>query len=266
MILGRCPISQGGSSASQENASENLLENDALFDQIVGDAHFESDKPAAARTHFWLLADPDLLNNHGLALSENARAASELARKVSADRPIMLDLTRLDHTVADDWQREQHKRTWEDFARMFEWPFTMIWVAFICLGALVLWRAVVRFGPVARAIEDQPRASKEISIDAKARLLRLAGQDGPLLAEHVKARVTHLAAEILGPHRQSDRSPMELLYRLIQRRDPSLADELAEAANIPEGLGPDDIIHRLDRFETCYDKVIHDFGRTPGTG
>ena len=164
-----------------------------------------------------------------------------------------------------DWFRDNHERTWEDFARMFRWPFTMIWIAFGCLAALVLWRAIVRYGPVVQAYADEPLASKEVSIDAKARLLRLAGQDGPLLADHVKARLVHLAAEILGPHRQANRTPAELLEGLIARRDPNLAHELMTAADIPEGLPPDDIIHRLDRFETCYDKVIYEFGRTPGT-
>ena len=220
----------------------------------------------SASTYFWLLADPDLANNHGLALAENAPVFSAVLKSAEITGPILLDLTKIDHTVGDDWLEDRHERTWEDFARMFEWPFTMIWVAFICVGALVLWRAVTRFGPVARTGEEQPLASKEISIDAKARLLRLAGQDAPLLAEHVQARIAQLAAEILGPHRRTDQTPLEMLYRLIRRRDPRLADELAEAAHIPEGIAPDDIIHRLDRFETCYDKVIHGFGRTPGAG
>ncbi|MFK7944467.1 MAG: hypothetical protein AB8B85_16350 [Paracoccaceae bacterium] len=216
-----------------------------------------------AQTHLWLLADPDLMNNHGLSLAANPQVTSAIMAEFDTSLPVLLDLTKIDHTAGDDWFQEPHERTWEDFARMFRWPFTMIWIAFACLGALVLWRAVARYGPVARAMEDSPRASKEISIDAKARLLRLAGQDGPLLADHVKGRLAHLASEILGPHRHTDEAPLELLRRLISRRDPGLAHELAMASDIPGALSPDDIIHRLDQFETCYDKVIHEFGRTP---
>ncbi|MEM1297796.1 MAG: hypothetical protein AAGH68_00860 [Pseudomonadota bacterium] len=224
----------------------------------------DSDTSESAQRHMWVLADPDVMNNHGLRLAENAKVASAVAELFETDLPVLVDMTKVDHTAGDDWLQDRHERTWEDFARLFKWPFAMIWIAFGCLGALVLWRAVMRYGPVVQAYADEPRASKEVSIDAKARLLRLAGQDGPLLAEHVTARLAHLVAEILGPHRASDRTPLQLLERVIQRRDPVLARDLVEAAYIPPDLAPDAIIHHLDQFETCYDKVIHEFGRTPG--
>ena len=43
------------------------------------------------------------------------------------------------------------------------------WLGFALLSALVLWRAVTRYGPLARIYDDEPRASKTVSIAAKAR-------------------------------------------------------------------------------------------------
>ena len=221
------------------------------------------------QTTFLLLSDPDLLSNHGLNWDGNAEIATQIVRRYQLDYPVILDLTNDIVTVRDDWNSRHHERTWEDFNRMFAWPFTMIWIAFAFLGALVLWRAMTRYGPLVRVYEDEPMASKEVSIDAKARLLRLSNHDAPLLESHIKARLQHLAAEILGPHRPMDRDPLNVLTALIARRNPDLAEELTAASSLPAtntAQTPTDIIRRLDRFENCYDKVTHEFGRTSDAG
>ncbi|MEM7742747.1 MAG: hypothetical protein AAF409_03465 [Pseudomonadota bacterium] len=229
MILGRCPI---GETRERDN------------DQ------------------FWLLSDPDLLNNHGLNWESNADVALAVIRELAGEEPVLLDYTRSVFSSDRDWEAERRERTWEEFTRMFAWPFTMIWIAFGFLGALVLWRAVTRYGPLARMYEDEPRASKEVSIEAKARLLRLADHDTALLADHIRERLHHLTAELLGPHRQLNEEPLGVLTRLIARRNGPLARELEEAADLPAGqLAQGEILRRLDRFETCYDKVTNEFGR-----
>lgn len=231
MILGRCPISS--------------------FDQRDED-----------QSHFWLLVDPDLASNHGIQWSENADILARVIREIAGEKPVVLDLSTRVFTVNRDWQAEQRERTWDDFARMFAWPFTMIWIAFGLLGALVLWRAVTRYGPLDRIYEDQPHAAKEVSIDAKARLLRLADHDTALLGDHIRSRLQSLVSDLMGPHRPPDQDPLATLTKLVNRKNPALAQELASAAEIPEArLGQAEILRRLDRFESCYDKVSHEFGR-----
>lgn len=216
---------------------------------------------------FLLLADPDLLNNHGLKWAENGAVALEIAERFDLDQPVIVDLTPFTVTVDNDWRARRHERTWDDFSRMFAWPFTMIWLAFFFVGGLVLWRAIKRYGPLRRIYEDEPRASKEVSIDAKARLLRMSNHDAPLLAGHIQARLAHLAAELLGPHRPADRDSLDILKGLVGRKSPALAQELADASVPPGGdLPPAEILQRLDRFESCYDKVMHEFGRPTGAG
>lgn len=222
--------------------------------------------PEDAPREFWVLADPDLMNNHGLGLGANADiAAAFLAGFAAEERPIVLDLTTRVVTLTQAWGQGTHERTWDDVLRMFRWPFTMIWIAFGLLGLLVLWRSIVRAGPLARIFEDNPTASKEVAIDAKARLLRLANHDTALLASHIRARLGYLAAELLGPHARTDRAPLDNLTRLIAPRDPALARELAAASELPDlqGQTATEILARLARFETCYDKVMHEFGRAP---
>lgn len=214
---------------------------------------------------FWVLADPDLMDNHGLTLAGNAAVALDFVRGVAGAQPVVLDLTDDIYAVDEDWLA--HQRSWADIARIFGPPFTPVWIAFGAIAALVLWRALVRYGPLAR-IEEGPRASNEVSIDARARLLRLAGQDAALMRAHFQARMQALAADLLGPHRPSGREPLAVLAEIAGRRAPGLAEELAEAARLPDGAraDPRELLRRLDRFETCLQRIRDEPRRAAGAG
>jgi hypothetical protein len=236
MLLGRCPIGPGEAGG------------------------------AAGGAHFWLLADPDLINTHGLTRAGNAEAALAIVRQLGPGGPVVLDLSTEVLTVAPAGT-EGAAADADDGARIFAWPFAMVWMGFAAIAALVLWRALTRYGPVARLYEDAPRASKEVSIDAKARLLRLARHDRALLAAHIRHRLQQVAAEVAGPHLPAGADPLAVLTRIAGRRAPALADELAEAARLPDyGRDwPDVLLRRLDRFECALAKVRNEFGRAAGT-
>jgi len=213
---------------------------------------------------FWILADPDLIANHGLAWGENGAAFLAFVESLSLEKPVVLDLTTADWVVDPRWQRQRQERSWDDLARIFRWPFAMIWLAFAALGLLVLWRAAVRNGPVAREPDDEPMAAKITSIDAKARLLRLADHDVALLKAHIGARLGQLASEILGPHRPQGVAPMAALRPVVRRADPALAEELDRVSQPPsEGA---DLLGHLDAFENCIDRIRDEFGRTANPG
>lgn len=215
--------------------------------------------------HFWLLSDPDLMNNHGLAFGGNAALALEVVAAAAGGGPVVLDLT--DHVATITAEDEAgHERSWQDIARLFGWPFGAVWIAFGALAALVLWRALVRYGPVEGGDDDGPhRASREVSIDAKARLLRLADHDTELLRMHVAARLHGLAAELFGPHRPAGAEPLALVSALLARRAPGLARELGEVCRLPQGR-PDAqaLLARLDRFEDCIVRIRDELGRASG--
>lgn len=212
---------------------------------------------------FWLLADPDLMNNHGLSLAQNAAATLGFVEGLNLEKPIIVDLTDRYLTTDGNYGQDQHERTWEDFARLFRWPFSVIWIGFLFVGGLVFWRAFTRYGPLARFYEDEPRASKATSIAAKARLLRMSNHDAALLKTHFQARLNTLAAELLGPHRPADQNPLDIVSRLVSRKSPDLARELALSVDLSGSAGATqgNLIGNLDRFEKCYDRINHEFGR-----
>lgn len=215
---------------------------------------------------FWVLSDPDLLNSHGLRLGDNAAIARELLGRLAAGRPVVVDYSTLPWSLEDRPAGPvRDERRWSDLGRFVEPPFAWLWAGLAALAALLLWRAALRFGPPLRPYDDGPRAAREVSIAAKARLLRLTGRDDALLRAHVAGRLQALAAELLGAHRPDTGSPLEQVGRAVGRRDPELSRRLREAAaeaeNLPERAAVAEAVRRLDHFETTIERVLHGFGR-----
>jgi hypothetical protein len=232
---------------------------------IIGtaDSMLLGDCRGRGRAKFWLLTDPDLVSNHGLAHAGNGQLALAMVREFGGPASVIVDASTRRWVVDRDPFNASYERRWDDFTRMFTWPFTMIWIGFVAMGALVLWRAIVRYGPLTRFYADEPQAAKTVSIWAKARLLRLANHDEALLKSHIRARLQTLAADLLGPQMKAA-APLAALLPMIERSDPRLAREFAEVARTEGAI--DDVMARLDRFEDCHDRIRDEFGRTTGAG
>lgn len=219
------------------------------------------------RTEFLAVSDPDFLNNHGLSLGDNAVLARDFVRNEAGRRPVVIDLS-ADPITVPPAAPVRHK-SWADLARFFAWPFTMIWLGFLALLIVAVWRGGVRFGPPARIFDDRIGASKDVSIRAKANLLRLAGKDAEVLRAHVANRIRLAAGDLLGPA-AGQRDPAKAVLQLLRRRDAAGAAAFSDAFDAarfaPGAASPADLLSRLERFETQLEKVMHEFGRTAQPG
>jgi hypothetical protein len=218
-------------------------------------------------THtFWILSDPDLLNNHGLSQGGNAEAALNwLPDLASGDGDIVLDLT------TSSWVRrfggaDAAQRSWSDLARFFAYPFSVIWWSLGILGALTFWRAWRRYGAAdARSEEEKgPQASRLVSIDTKARLLRLTGRDDALVRTHIDSRLEVLADDLLGPQRSRGSEGVDRLIAAIARRSPDLAAEYEpfREGGMNAGNSPDMLMRVVAQFDDLIERTHHEFGRT----
>lgn len=216
----------------------------------------------AAKVSFWLLSDPDLLNSHGLRLGDNATIAALLLPEIAGDGQIVIDYTT---RVWPDDPVKDREREWSDLLRFFDYPFGILWAGFGAFAALILWRAWIRYGATVRLFDDGPGAARVVSIMATARLLRLSGHDGSLLATYVTQRMQYAASEILGAHRPIAADPLQQVADWVERRDRARARALSQAAREARTIDPDaptiEVVRRLETFETLLEQVLYDFGR-----
>ncbi|MFV2053537.1 hypothetical protein [Aliiroseovarius sp. YM-037] len=212
----------------------------------------------------FLLSDPDLMNNHGLTLGDNATVALNAIKDIAAEREGIVY-----HDTSDEillsWEgnleREARPRTADDLSRYFTYPFSLLWLGTGFLFLIAFWRGLIRFGPPARVDNDEVGASKTASIEAKAYLLRLTGQDHALVAEFANNRINDLSSALLGKHVGQDRT---LLFKRLKAIAPSDAGHLEEAmvslnttdAQTPAG----ELMRRIETFEESYRRIRDELG------
>ncbi|MBB3810131.1 hypothetical protein [Pseudochelatococcus contaminans] len=208
---------------------------------------------------FYLLSDPDILNNHGLALAENANFALSLIRNLRGledTRPIYLDT---DSRLLDEEKPVDEGRTYErsisDVERLFDYPLTAIWVSILLVTAICFWRGAYRFGPPLDEAAGQSSGNVEISktaaVDAMARLLRISGNDGRMVAQFVQHLLMDAAVRVFGSG-AGNQAGVERLFQRLSRRDEARASELRSVSQtlIEHGptMQPSELHHNLETF------------------
>lgn len=207
-----------------------------------------------------VLSDPDLFNNHGLRLGDNARIALDFLKARAGEDNIVIDYSR-DVWLRDPYVEPKRERTWDDLARFFGPPFLTLWAGGGLLLALFLWRAALRYGPI-RPETDGPGAGKDIAVQARARLLRLSGQDGALARDYATARLAATASALFGPAHARHYSGERAFLDYTERRHPALAPRLNAVLDaihkLPARLTAADAIHHIDQLEQVLEQITHD--------
>ncbi len=220
----------------------------------------------------WFVSDPDLLNNHGLALGDNADFATALIRSLQptdAPRTVYVDMSPDLLTAVDrEDERQDYQRGGSEFLRFFTYPFTLFWASMLITLAVLFWRGARRFGPVSGretgAFAIARERSKQVSLAAKARLLRLSGHDGRLVADFVRDQMLDLIRRSLGP--TAGPRDMARLIAGLARRDAGLAAEFDAVAQrlmteAPD-MSPQDLARALSHYQSLRQKVLETHGFT----
>ena len=137
--------------------------------------------------HLYVLADPDLINNHGMGDARQARGAVALLQFLNSTgaEAVLFDVT------ANGLGRSR-----SPLKLAFDAPFLAVTLTLFAAMVLAAWQALVRFGPVrrpARAIAF----GKAALVDNSAALIRKAGREaalGPRYVELIKERAVALFA------------------------------------------------------------------------
>lgn len=180
-----------------------------------------------------LLSDPDLLNNHGLALAENAAFAVLLInhlRVKDETGPVYLDTSGapLDDVKPKDEGRS-YERSASDLKRFFAYPLSVIWGTLVLVAAICFWRGAYRFGPALPEASANTERSKTAAIEATARLLRLSGNDGRMTGQFVLHLLADKAQQFFGPGAGNE-AGIERLFKHLAQRDQAAAKALHSSA------------------------------------
>lgn len=218
----------------------------------------------------YLLSDPDLLNNHGLMLADNALVAAGLVQAILADNGSGGEgsFAYIDTAPEDlvDYsgraeERRDYTRGADEFERLFAPPLAGMWATLLIVLGFAFWRGSVRFGPVRDAGEALPEQSKVVALETNARLLRMAGHDGRMAADFVQNGLADLARQTFGPTHGSGPAGRERLFAHLARRDPAFTGAFRAAAEaLAQGaadMAPADLRRHLDLYCSLLEKLTH---------
>jgi hypothetical protein len=167
----------------------------------------------------YVLTEPDLLNNQGIADVATARAGmAVLAALNSEGDPITFDVT------LNGFERSR------SLLRLaFEPPLLAATLSFVIVAAMLAWRAATRSGPTARG-KRAIALGKRTLADNSAALIRLAGRDHTMAPRYAQMVRTVVAEQIHVARDASETTNAEL-DRIAQSRGvPATYSELAAEA------------------------------------
>lgn len=181
----------------------------------------------------YLLSDPDLLNNHGLALADNAAFAVSLVERLRGAgemRPVYLDTSGepLDSERPVN-EGKSYERSATDLKRFFAYPLSVIWGTLLVVAAICFWRGAYRFGPPLSDTSGNIEMSKTAAIEATARLLRLSGNDGRMAGQFVLHLLADKAQLLFGSS-AGNQAGIARLFQRLARQDKAGAQALHAAA------------------------------------
>jgi len=199
-----------------------------------------------ADQQLFILSDPDLLNNQGLAQLANARGASLLINVLRGKQPVFFDLTLAGFTRARSL-----------LALAFEPPFLAATLCAIAAAGLMGLHAVARFGAPLRPAPTFALGKRALA-DNSAALVRLVRREHRMGAGYA-ALTRALAARAVGAPRDLDDDQMDaLLDRLgrAKRVDLAFSDlerEAREARDVADLMAAARKLHQW-RLEMTHER------------
>jgi hypothetical protein len=178
------------------------------------------------RGQFYILADPDLLNNHGMGDERQARAALALLDFLNSTGATAI---RFDVTT------NGLGRSRSPLKLAFDAPFLAVTLTIFAAMLLAGWQALVRFGPVRRP-ERAIAFGKAALVDNSAALIRKAGREAHLGGRYVDVIRDRAVALFRLPPSLDSQTLESRLEALNPRRSFAATAQAAEQARNREEL------------------------------
>ncbi len=220
-----------------------LIASGSLRPIVAGDGGILVGETRRGDSRIWVLSDPDILANHGLASGDNA--ALVVALLDGLRRPggaVVFDETH--HGFV------QRPSLWRSAFRL---PFAIVSVQALIAMAVLMWAAAGRFGaPV--PVPKPYKSGKAALIDNAANLVETGGLTGDVFARYVASVQRDVARRLHAPRRFDARELVDWLDRIGRARglDETLGTLIREA---------DDLMHRARADDARFLRVARRLNR-----
>jgi hypothetical protein len=137
----------------------------------------------------WVLADPDVLSNHGIARPDNAALAVAMINKLGGHGG---------GVVFDETVHGFLVRTASPFLLMFRFPFVLATAQGLIAVVLLLWATLGRFG-AAQVAPAPLSAGREGLLSNMAKLVEFTGHQDVMVHRYVQETIRDVASQLHAP-------------------------------------------------------------------
>jgi hypothetical protein len=178
------------------------------------------------RRSVWVLADPDVIANHGFAQAENAALALAIINRLRGrNGPVVFDET-VHGFVAQPAN---------PLALLFQFPFVVATIQVVAALALLLWATMARFG-AAQSAPAPLSAGRQGLLQNVAQLITFAGHGQVIVRRYVQETVRETARQLHAPRGLSGQRLAAWLTRVGQARGVTVdcAAVIGEVEQLPD--------------------------------
>jgi hypothetical protein len=185
----------------------------------------------------WLIADPDILSNHGLLKGDNPALAARLFTMLLPPPPrgrIVFDETLHGYSGSTARSPRGLASANNPLRLLFQFPLVMVTLQVVAALGLVLWATMVRFGKP-EPMETLFAQGKGGLIRNAAHLMEFAGGRETLLSDYFRATVRGVARRLRAPASLGEPALIDWLGR-VGRAHGVAADLPAIARRVDEAV------------------------------
>jgi hypothetical protein len=206
----------------------------------------------------WVLADPDVIANHGIGRGGNAALALALIQALrSGEGSVVFDETVHGLVV----------RPASPFLLLFRFPFVVATVQGLLAVALLLWATLGRFGAPQTA-PPALRAGREGLLDNMAKLVEFTGHQDIMVRRYVQETVREAALALHAPRELSDAGLVAWLGRVGSARGVAIDCDsvLRQAADsgTERGRNPSALVRLARDIHQWKGEIVDGRSRHPG--
>ena len=171
------------------HAPAQFVRGGGLRPIIAGDRGMLVGEMRERNRRIWVLSDPDVISNHGLAREGNAALAVALITRLrSGSGSIVFDETIHGFTA----------RTASPFELLFRFPFVVATIQGLIAIALLLWATLARFG-APQSVPPPLSAGRAGLLQNMAKLIEFTGHQQVMIRRYVQETVRDVARQLHAP-------------------------------------------------------------------